>query len=123
MGLAPDPTVDPVERRRPLRIRRGRRYVHTVTIVDKAIGDGIDVSGNEFAMQIRRTADSTYTLAELDVVMTNAAAGIVQFTLAVDVTAALPESSPTALFRSDVRMDDETIESADVIVESSVTRG
>ncbi len=66
--------------RRDLEIYQGDTFTHEIRIVD-ADGDPIDVSGKTFESQIRRRSSYDTIEATFSVDMTNAATGVVVFTI------------------------------------------
>ena len=66
--------------RRDLEIYQGDTFTHEIRIVD-ADGDPINVSGKTFESQIRRRSSYDTIEATFSVDMTNAATGVVVFTI------------------------------------------
>lgn len=85
---------------RDVSIYRGDDFAHTLTIQDDQ-GDPVNVSGRTFTSQLRRYPDTTVVAATFAVSMTNAATGVVVFSLGDTVTAGL-EPGPYAY---DVQQD------------------
>jgi hypothetical protein len=106
---------------RDLDVYRGDDFAHTVTFTDAA-GAPINVSARTFASQLRRYPDTSVIAATFGVDMTNAATGVVVFTLADTVTSTL-DAGP---YVYDVQQTDSgtvtTMLAGDVTVAADVTR-
>ena len=106
---------------RDISIYRGDDFAHTVTIQNTA-GSAINVSGRTYASQLRRYPDTSTVAATFAVSMTNAATGVVVFSLADTVTAGL-EPGPYAY---DIQQDNggtiTTLLAGRATVEADVTR-
>jgi hypothetical protein len=106
---------------RDLDVYRGDDFSHSVTFKD-VNGAVINVSARTFASQLRRYPDTSVIAATFGVDMTNAATGIVVFTLADTVTSTL-DAGP---YVYDVQQTDSgtvtTMLAGDVTVAADVTR-
>jgi hypothetical protein len=87
-----------VAARRDLEIYQGDTFTHEIRIVD-ADGDPINVSGKTFESQVRRRSSYDTIEATFSVDMTNAATGVVVFT----IDAATCADLETGVHRYDVQ--------------------
>lgn len=74
--------------RRDLEAYQGDTFTHEIRMQDSN-GNPLNVAGSTFASQVRRRADYTTVEAVFSVDMTNAATGVVVFTLSSVQTAGL----------------------------------
>lgn len=106
---------------RDIDIFRGDDFTHTVTIQD-ANGAPINVSGRTYTSQLRRYPDSSSIAATFTVTMTNAATGVVVFSLPDATTSALAPGE----YRYDIQQDNggtiTTLLAGTATVAADVTR-
>jgi hypothetical protein len=79
-------------------VEQGSHYEIQLTVNDEN-DDPIDLTGFEFAGQIRAKSSKTESLADFDFEITDAAAGLVRAFIISDDTAAIPVKAPSGELR------------------------